>query len=236
MSEINYKDIGNLEVLRIAKELVLNEYNTRRAEEHNKWLVESDFLWKTQQLRLAYPALPPYPTEKDILERAHLLLNFIQSKKESDIKSSMTSQPEIKEEVKDVTVTLTPSESSSITESISDNVESKDINMTVNASNVTTISDSANNVSSSETIESNKEESLQKKELLEKSSSMYNSTLVSSSVIDADKKLRELSTEYFKLKKEVDEISSNTSASKLIPSIMKKIDDIRSSMTKEKSP
>lgn len=70
----------NLELLRMAKELVINEYTDRRAEQHNQWLVESDYLWRNQRLRVAYPTIPPYPTEHEILERAKVLMDFVNVK------------------------------------------------------------------------------------------------------------------------------------------------------------
>lgn len=78
---MNY-DAVNLELLRIARELVVNEYTDRRAEMHNKWLVESEHLWRTQRLRLAYPTIPSPPRESDILEVAKKLMEFVS--KEAD--------------------------------------------------------------------------------------------------------------------------------------------------------
>lgn len=70
-------DDARLEILRIARELVVGEYNNRRAETHNQWLVESDRLWKASRVRLAYPPIPPFPTEADILLRAQSLMEFV---------------------------------------------------------------------------------------------------------------------------------------------------------------
>ncbi len=67
----------NFELLRIAKELAINEYVDHRAQLHNQWLVDSDLLWRTKRLRLAYPPIPPYPTEKDVLAKANSLLAFL---------------------------------------------------------------------------------------------------------------------------------------------------------------
>ncbi len=67
----------NFEILRIAKELVVNEYVDHRAQLHNQWLIESDQLWRTRRLRLAYPPIPPHPTEEDVVKRARLLLEFL---------------------------------------------------------------------------------------------------------------------------------------------------------------
>lgn len=69
--------INKLELLRMARELAVNEYIDRRAELHNRWLDESDKLWSTRRARLPYPTIPPYPTEAEILLKADALLAFI---------------------------------------------------------------------------------------------------------------------------------------------------------------
>lgn len=61
----------------MARELVINEYIDRRAQEHNEWLGRSSELWKTQRMTLAYPVIPPYPTEKEIIVRANALMEFL---------------------------------------------------------------------------------------------------------------------------------------------------------------
>jgi hypothetical protein len=68
---------SNVELLKIAKDLVYSEYATKKNDIHEKWVVESLYLWQTQQVRLAYPELPPYPTDKDIVDRAKRLVEFI---------------------------------------------------------------------------------------------------------------------------------------------------------------
>lgn len=66
-----------MEVLRMARDLVINEHTDRRAELHNRWLVQSEKMWQAHRQRVAYPSIPPYPTESEILERARSLLRFI---------------------------------------------------------------------------------------------------------------------------------------------------------------
>jgi hypothetical protein len=70
-------DATRLEILKMARELTVNEYIDRRAQEHNEWLDKSTELWKTQRLTLAYPVIPPYPTEKEIIARAKILMDFL---------------------------------------------------------------------------------------------------------------------------------------------------------------
>jgi hypothetical protein len=62
----------------MARELVINDHTDRRAEMHNQWLTESNELWRTRRIRLAYPPIPPYPTENDIIARARVLLDFVE--------------------------------------------------------------------------------------------------------------------------------------------------------------
>ena len=81
-----------LEILRLAKDLVVNEYIDRRADLHNKWLAESDYMWRTKKIKLAYPPIPPYPTENEILARAQMLMEFVKAKeaeREAEKKTKM---------------------------------------------------------------------------------------------------------------------------------------------------
>jgi hypothetical protein len=70
-------DEKRLEILKMARELVINEHTDRRAELHNQWLVQSERMWAMHRQRVPYPSIPPYPTEEIILERAILLLRFV---------------------------------------------------------------------------------------------------------------------------------------------------------------
>lgn len=67
----------NLELLRIARDLAYSDYNNRKADIHNKWVSESAQLWQTRRQRLAYPPIPTYPTEEEIVERALKLVSFL---------------------------------------------------------------------------------------------------------------------------------------------------------------
>jgi len=66
-----------LELLRIARELVINEYIDKRAQDHNNWLAELEVAWKTKGIKLPYPPFPPYPNEADIISRANALDQFL---------------------------------------------------------------------------------------------------------------------------------------------------------------
>jgi len=67
----------NLEILRIARDLAYSDYNNRKADIHNKWVSDSAQLWQTRRQRLAYPPIPSYPTEDEIVERALKLVAFL---------------------------------------------------------------------------------------------------------------------------------------------------------------
>jgi hypothetical protein len=69
-----------LEILKMARELLNEEYINRRAEDHNKWLAECDVAWKTRGIKLPYPPFAPYPSESEILAKATSLYNFVEEK------------------------------------------------------------------------------------------------------------------------------------------------------------
>jgi hypothetical protein len=68
-----------LELLRMARELLNEEYINRRAEDHNKWVADADVAWKTQGIKLPYPPFAPYPKESEIVTKALTLFNFLKS-------------------------------------------------------------------------------------------------------------------------------------------------------------
>lgn len=73
----NQANLINLEILRMAKELVTNEYMDRRAQLHNQWLKDSEEQYLLFGKQPSYPDIPPYPTEQDVVTRAQSLLNFL---------------------------------------------------------------------------------------------------------------------------------------------------------------
>lgn len=66
-----------MEVLKMARHMLNEEYINRRAEDHNRWLAEADQAWRNKGIKLPYPAFAPYPTEEQILEKAESLLKFV---------------------------------------------------------------------------------------------------------------------------------------------------------------
>lgn len=77
------KESQAMEILRMARELVINEHTDKRAQMHNEWLAQSELLWKTKKQKLAYPPIPPYPTEAEILMRAKTLIGFLKEDEEA---------------------------------------------------------------------------------------------------------------------------------------------------------
>lgn len=66
-----------IELLKMARELLNEEYINRRAEDHNRWLAECDVAWKTRGVKLPYPPFAPYPSEAEIVAKASSLFNFV---------------------------------------------------------------------------------------------------------------------------------------------------------------
>ena len=95
-----------LEVLRLASQLLINQYTDKRANLHNKWLVDSDELWRIRKLKLAYPPIPPYPTDEEICFCANKLLRFVEYDEPviSDIPEddNVSSLPDVSEKNVDV--------------------------------------------------------------------------------------------------------------------------------------
>lgn len=65
------------ELLKMARELLNEEYINRRAEDHNKWVAECDAAWKSRGIKLPYPPFAPYPTEAEIIAKASSLYSFL---------------------------------------------------------------------------------------------------------------------------------------------------------------
>lgn len=65
------------ELLKMARELLNEEYINRRAEDHNKWVAECDVAWKNRGIKLPYPPFAPYPSEAEIIAKATSLYGFL---------------------------------------------------------------------------------------------------------------------------------------------------------------
>jgi hypothetical protein len=69
-----------LELIKMARELLNEEYINRRAQDHNRWLAESDVMWRTKRVKLPYPPFASYPTDEEIVAKATVLYNFVSTK------------------------------------------------------------------------------------------------------------------------------------------------------------
>jgi hypothetical protein len=67
----------NLELLNLAKELAYADYNNRRANMHNQWLVDNETMKRTRGISVPYPPIPQYPSEEEIIDRAKKLIDFL---------------------------------------------------------------------------------------------------------------------------------------------------------------
>ncbi len=65
------------ELLKMARELLNDEYINKRAEDHNKWVAENEENWRTKHRSLPYPPFTEYPTDEEIVRTASNLYNFI---------------------------------------------------------------------------------------------------------------------------------------------------------------
>ena len=92
-AELMKKQDVAFEVLKMSRELVLNEHTDRRAQIHNNWLVESEQLWITRRVKLAYPEIPAYPTEAEILARADKLMKFLYTSENIESEPESASAP-----------------------------------------------------------------------------------------------------------------------------------------------
>lgn len=97
----------NVRLLELAKELMIMEYNDKKTQDHNRWLIESERAWLTSRTKLQHPPFPPFPTQDQILERAKTLLGFVHSTEELDSKPlENTMQPTVQQQP-DCTTTTT---------------------------------------------------------------------------------------------------------------------------------
>lgn len=64
------------EILKMARDIVINEYTDRRAQLHNQWITQSQQA-KQRGQSVPYPDIPAYPTEEQIVARAQTLMKFL---------------------------------------------------------------------------------------------------------------------------------------------------------------
>ena len=66
-----------LELLKMAKELLLEEYSSSKDRLSNEWQVKVESAKLNGQAIPEHPAFPTYPTENDIITKAQALNGFV---------------------------------------------------------------------------------------------------------------------------------------------------------------
>ena len=76
-----------LELLKMAKDMLTDDYHTRRDSLSQQWHTQVDAAKIAGTSSPDFPALPPFPTEDEIVKKAEALNQFV---------SQTTPQPEVK--------------------------------------------------------------------------------------------------------------------------------------------
>ena len=76
-----------LELLKMAKEMLVEDYYTRKEHITNDWSTKVDAARQSGTVPPEHPSMPDYPSESQIIEKAAALNGFV---------SQTTPQPEIK--------------------------------------------------------------------------------------------------------------------------------------------
>jgi len=80
-----------LELLKLARNLLNEEYVKARADEYSQWVRDCDAAWREQGIKLPYPALPPMPSESDVVARALKLYNYVNAGEKPVLSTAETS-------------------------------------------------------------------------------------------------------------------------------------------------
>lgn len=62
-----------LTILKMAGDMLHNEYVDKKSQNHNQWLIHNEVMWRTQGVKIPYPAFPPYPSQEEVLKKAEVL-------------------------------------------------------------------------------------------------------------------------------------------------------------------
>ena len=76
-----------LELLKMAKEMLVEDYYTKKEQLTNDWSTKVDAARQSGNAPPEHPAMPEYPTEAQIIEKATTLNGFV---------SQTTPTPEVK--------------------------------------------------------------------------------------------------------------------------------------------
>lgn len=76
MSQINSNEYKTrAELLKVAKQILIQDYDAMRGTNHQQWLRESQLAWKTKGVLIAYPTAKLFPTEQEVVAKALELYN-----------------------------------------------------------------------------------------------------------------------------------------------------------------
>lgn len=79
-----------LDLLKMAKDLLMEEFQSKKAVISSEWNAKADWSKINSQPIPDHPALPSYPTETDIINKASSLNGFV-SQSHPEIKTSKKS-------------------------------------------------------------------------------------------------------------------------------------------------
>jgi hypothetical protein len=80
-----------LELLKMAKDMLTDDFHTKRDALQQQWHTQVDAAKIAGTTSPDYPAIPPFPTEDEIVKKAEALNQFV---------SQTTPQPEVKTKAK----------------------------------------------------------------------------------------------------------------------------------------
>ena len=66
-----------MEMLKLARHLLNEDYLKQRAAAYTQWTTDSDHAWKTRGVKLPFPPVPAMPSEADVVARALQLYNHV---------------------------------------------------------------------------------------------------------------------------------------------------------------
>jgi hypothetical protein len=89
----------NVKLLEIAKELLILEYTDKKAQDHNRWVIESEKAWRTSRTKLEHPEFPPFPTEAQILDKARSLMTFLENKSKNEVTTEVHNVEPVQEKI-----------------------------------------------------------------------------------------------------------------------------------------
>lgn len=79
-----------LDLLKLSKDLMMEEFQSKKDLASSEWNAKADWARMNSQPVPDHPALPPYPTETDIIAKATTLNGFV-SQSHQEVKTSKKS-------------------------------------------------------------------------------------------------------------------------------------------------